>query len=172
MNSSSDKKENKIFLIKKEIKKWNSCKVIYEEGLPNMWGNAQIFPHIWGGRYSSKTLQLLHFEFHIYEENLIFFFINVLYLFPFRLYTPVPNWSSITLPNWTIPLHNRAIPLATWDTSFPNWAKLYPLLNWSPPPPLTEQPLPYLLSSFPSWKFKEKFKIKLPPILDVKKDST
>ena len=26
------------------------CKVIYEEGPPNIWGNAQIFNHIWGGR--------------------------------------------------------------------------------------------------------------------------
>ncbi len=22
----------------------------HEEGLPNIWGNAEIFPHIWGGR--------------------------------------------------------------------------------------------------------------------------
>jgi hypothetical protein len=28
----------------------NGCKVIYEEGLPNICGNVQIFSHIWGGR--------------------------------------------------------------------------------------------------------------------------
>jgi hypothetical protein len=45
-------------LTKKETKfsSYNSdgigCKVIFKEGLPNMWGNAQIFsPYsIWGGR--------------------------------------------------------------------------------------------------------------------------
>jgi hypothetical protein len=25
---------------------WSSCKVIYEDGLPNIRGNAQIFDHI------------------------------------------------------------------------------------------------------------------------------
>jgi hypothetical protein len=43
----TDKKEKKIFLIYKEI---SSCKVIYEERLPNIRGiyeeNAQIFPDI------------------------------------------------------------------------------------------------------------------------------
>ncbi len=29
---------------------WGSCKVIYEEGVPNIWGNAQIFNHVWGSR--------------------------------------------------------------------------------------------------------------------------
>ncbi len=50
----------------------------YEEGLPNIWGNAQIFPHIWGGRWSYMTLQLLHSEFPytVNEENLIVFFIS------------------------------------------------------------------------------------------------
>jgi hypothetical protein len=40
----TDKKENQIFLI--ENSEWSSCKVICEEGLPNIGGNAQIFNHI------------------------------------------------------------------------------------------------------------------------------
>jgi hypothetical protein len=43
---STDKKENQIFLIYKEIQSG----AVAKEGLPNIWGNAQIFPHIWGGR--------------------------------------------------------------------------------------------------------------------------
>jgi hypothetical protein len=37
----TDNKENKIFLIKKGNSDGSSCKVIYEEGLPNICGNAQ-----------------------------------------------------------------------------------------------------------------------------------
>jgi hypothetical protein len=33
----TDKKENKIFLIYRKIQKWSSCKVMYEEGLPNIY---------------------------------------------------------------------------------------------------------------------------------------
>jgi hypothetical protein len=37
----ADEKENKIFL------KYNDIQMgSHEEGLPNIWGNAQIFPHI------------------------------------------------------------------------------------------------------------------------------
>ncbi len=32
----TDKKEKKIFLIYKEIQRWSSCKVKYEEGIPNI----------------------------------------------------------------------------------------------------------------------------------------
>jgi hypothetical protein len=76
--SHTDKKEKKIFLIYKEIQSGAVAKsYMYEEGLPNIWGNAQIVPHIWGGRKSYRTLQLLHSEFpYIIEENLIFFFIS------------------------------------------------------------------------------------------------
>jgi hypothetical protein len=49
-NICTNKKENNIFLIYKEIPSWAVANVIYEEGLPNIWGNAQIFPHIWGVR--------------------------------------------------------------------------------------------------------------------------
>ncbi len=46
----TDKKENKIFLIYKEIQSRIVEKIIYEDGLSNIWGNAQTFHHIWGGR--------------------------------------------------------------------------------------------------------------------------
>jgi hypothetical protein len=44
----TDKKENQIFLIYKEIQSGAVAKsyIVYEEGLPNIRGNAQIFPHI------------------------------------------------------------------------------------------------------------------------------
>ncbi len=45
----TDKKENKIFLVYEEIQ-MGSDAVMYEKGLPNICGNAQIFPHIRGGR--------------------------------------------------------------------------------------------------------------------------
>ncbi len=35
------------------------AKSYYEEGLPNIWGNAQIFSHIWGSSSLNMTLQLL-----------------------------------------------------------------------------------------------------------------
>jgi hypothetical protein len=43
----TDRKENEIFIYK-EIKMGSvaTCKVIYEEELPNICGNAQIFSHI------------------------------------------------------------------------------------------------------------------------------
>ncbi len=76
-------------LIKKKIKfssyirkfEWSSCKVIYEEGLPHIWDNAQIFPHtvyeeavshIW--LCNCSTLNFL-----IYEGNFVFFVISVRY---------------------------------------------------------------------------------------------
>jgi hypothetical protein len=46
-SSYTDKKENQIFLIYKEIRSGAVAKsYIYEEGLPNIRGNVQIFPHI------------------------------------------------------------------------------------------------------------------------------
>jgi hypothetical protein len=53
------------------------CKVIYEEGLPNKWGNAQIFNHIWGGRNSYMTLHLIPSEFPYKWGKFDFLFINV-----------------------------------------------------------------------------------------------
>jgi hypothetical protein len=50
----------KTFLIEYTWKfRWGDCKVIYEEGLPYIWGNAQIFSHIWGGLWSYMTVQPL-----------------------------------------------------------------------------------------------------------------
>jgi hypothetical protein len=75
----TDKKERKKFPHIQGNSEWSSCKVIYEEGLPNIWGNAQIFLHIWGGRYS-YCIWLCNcsiLNFLIYEENLTFFFISV-----------------------------------------------------------------------------------------------
>ncbi len=45
----TDKKEKKIFPIYKELQMVSVAKS-YEEGLPNIWGNAQYLTrHIWGG---------------------------------------------------------------------------------------------------------------------------
>ncbi len=76
----TDKKENQIFLIYKENSEWSSCKVIYEEGLPNIWGNAQIQ---YFSIYEEAVSDIWHcncsiLNFLIYEENFIFFFIAVL----------------------------------------------------------------------------------------------
>ncbi len=45
------------------------CKVICEEGLTNIWGNEQIFSHLW---LCNRSL----LDFLIYEENFVFFFIS------------------------------------------------------------------------------------------------
>jgi hypothetical protein len=45
--------------------------------LMHIWGNICAFPHILGSPSSYLTFQLLHFDFLIYEENLIFFFSSV-----------------------------------------------------------------------------------------------
>jgi hypothetical protein len=42
----TDKKENKIFLLYKELQMGVVAKSYNEEGLPNILGNAQIFSHI------------------------------------------------------------------------------------------------------------------------------
>ncbi len=64
----TDKKEYEIFLIYKEII-WDPL----QKELPNMWGNAQLFNHLWICR-SSYTVWLCNrslLNFLIYEENLI-----------------------------------------------------------------------------------------------------
>ncbi len=43
-------KEKYTKMLQLNKRDFKTCKVIYEEGLPNIWGNAQIFSHIWGGR--------------------------------------------------------------------------------------------------------------------------
>ncbi len=78
-----------ITLIKKETKfssymrkfKWDLCKVIYEEGLPNIWGNAQIFHHI----HMRRPLVIYDLAWHpiplnfliLYMRKILFSFISV-----------------------------------------------------------------------------------------------
>ncbi len=65
-------------LIKKKIKFSSFIrKFVYEEGLPNVWGNAQIFPHIWGAVSHIWLCNCSILNFLIIEENLILFFISV-----------------------------------------------------------------------------------------------
>jgi hypothetical protein len=69
--------DNKIVLIYKEISDGSGCKVIYEEGLPNIRGNAQIFNHKREGHLSYKTLQPIPSEFPYIRGKFYFFFIRV-----------------------------------------------------------------------------------------------
>jgi hypothetical protein len=78
----------------KEIEIRSSWKVIYEEGLPNLWGNAQIFNHRWGGRSSYMTLQLIPSEFPYIWINLIFFFISAPATRATTLYQPRRCWAQ------------------------------------------------------------------------------
>jgi hypothetical protein len=59
----TDKKENKIFLIYKEIQKWSSCKVIYDYNGLLMYGKyLRISSYIRKPSFLIyMTLQLLHF---------------------------------------------------------------------------------------------------------------
>ncbi len=76
----TDKKENLIFLKYKEIQSGVVAKSYMRRGfLIRIWGNAQLFPHIWGGR------PLVIYDFATapswislnMRKNLIFFFISV-----------------------------------------------------------------------------------------------
>jgi hypothetical protein len=77
----SDKKENQIFLIDKKIQSGAVAMSYMRKGfLIYLWGNAQIFPHIRGGRWSYMTLQLLHSEFPytvLYMRKIWFSFSSV-----------------------------------------------------------------------------------------------
>jgi hypothetical protein len=57
----TDKKENQIFLIFKEIQSGAVAKSYMTNGLPP--GNIYAFPHILGSPSSFMTLQLLYSEF-------------------------------------------------------------------------------------------------------------
>ncbi len=61
----TDKKENKIFLIYKEIHSGAVAKSYMTNGLLNhhIWGNICAFTHTLGSPSSYMTLQLLHSEF-------------------------------------------------------------------------------------------------------------
>jgi hypothetical protein len=71
--SHTDEKENKIFLIYKEIQNGAVAKSYMTNGL---------LIYVLGRPSSYMTLQLLHTEFPLYEENLFFFFISVLRHYP------------------------------------------------------------------------------------------
>jgi hypothetical protein len=73
----TDKKENEIFLIYKEIQNGTIANSFMTNGLLILMGNNCAFSHILGSPSSCMTLQLLHSEFpHIYEKKCIFFFIS------------------------------------------------------------------------------------------------
>ncbi len=62
---------------------WNlftlsGCKDIYEEGRPNMRRDAQIFSHIWGGRYSHIWLcNRSSFWISLFMRKILFSFLPV-----------------------------------------------------------------------------------------------
>jgi hypothetical protein len=62
-SSCTDKKENQIFLIYKEIQNEAVSKSFMTNGLLIIWGDIFAFPHILGSPSSYMTLQLLHSEF-------------------------------------------------------------------------------------------------------------
>ncbi len=100
----TDKNEKKNFLI--YCIRTFRCEVIYEEGLPNIWGNAQIFSpiqyeeavsHIW---LCNRAL----LDFHIYEENIVFFLISV-----YKLYDWVWLIRTSAIHNLTLILDSISI---------------------------------------------------------------
>ncbi len=90
MKQYTDKKGNKIFLICREIQMVSGSKS-YKEGLPNIWGNAQIFspymrrpfviydfapsefPNLWGKSY------FLFYQCNFQVSKKIFFFVSSLF---------------------------------------------------------------------------------------------
>ncbi len=90
----TDTKENEIFLIQyKEIQMGSGAKsYIYDEGLPNIWGNAQIFhrimkrllviydfapdpsgfPYIWGKFYFNYQCVFLNQSMNIQQNSAVF----------------------------------------------------------------------------------------------------
>ncbi len=72
----TDKKENQIFLVYKEIQIGTVVKSYVTNGLlnhPHIWGNNCAFPHILGSPSSYMTLQLLHSEFPYIARGKIWF---------------------------------------------------------------------------------------------------
>ncbi len=71
----TDKKENKIFLIYKEIQNGAFAKSYMTNGfLIRIWGNICAFSHILGSPSSYTTLQLLHSEFSYIWGKFCFLF--------------------------------------------------------------------------------------------------
>jgi hypothetical protein len=83
--------------------------IIYEEGLPNIWGNAQIFSHIWDLLWWIEFTGL-HFyrDFLIYEENYVLFSISA---------HPIPSsfnyvwaWGQLSIVDWREDNRNKKMP--------------------------------------------------------------
>jgi hypothetical protein len=71
---SPDKKENEIFLIYTEIQMGSVAKShTYGEGLPNIWGNGQIFNHI---HLSYMTSQPIPSDISLYMRKIFFSFLS------------------------------------------------------------------------------------------------
>ncbi len=85
---------------------------MYEEGLPNIWGNAQIFSHIWGGRLLYMTLQLVPSEFPYIWEKFYFLF----YQFEENLRG---QGKLAPLSHIQNPFHPQDLPLADTHTAGP-----------------------------------------------------
>ncbi len=101
MTSCTDKKEYKIFLIYKEISDGIGCKVIYEEGLPIIWGRSKYFTiyeeavsHIWLCAWSPWI--------SLYRRKILFYFLSVCWLH-FLLFSK-PNTYSVCLPSPWVPV--------------------------------------------------------------------
>ncbi len=76
-----------LFSISSVSSKCCKDREVCEEGLPNIWGNAQIFRQ-WGGHYSHMTLQLLHSEFSYLWGKLYFLFYQCSFM-ERRMYTEI-----------------------------------------------------------------------------------
>jgi len=75
----TDKKEKKIFLIYKAIQNGTVAQVIYQEGLPKVWGNAQIYNHIWGLRpLAIPDFATAPFWIFLNMRTILFSFLSVL----------------------------------------------------------------------------------------------
>ncbi len=70
----TDKKENKIFLIYKEIQKGSVAK---SSRPPHIWLNICVVRHILGSLPQFWLCNRSHLNFLICEENFVFFFISV-----------------------------------------------------------------------------------------------
>jgi hypothetical protein len=89
----TDKKENQIFLIYKEIQR-GAVATLYMKSASSytVWGNICAFPHILGSPSSYMTLQLIHSEFPYILGKFDFLFyqcikkISLFFLFFLKLF--------------------------------------------------------------------------------------
>ncbi len=99
------------FQIKKKIKPLISgnsdgirCKVIYDDGLPNIWGKAQIFYHTWGGLYSHMILHPIRYEFPYILGKFLFSFLSVYGLALSLVYPRKDGGESLPCPCRLLPV--------------------------------------------------------------------